>query len=62
MGDFLGSLKYMLRKGAYVGLLPTVDVFTSAQLKESITKACFEIEDEFQPSKDKAIFLVARKK
>jgi hypothetical protein len=45
-------------------LLPKLNVFTKDELKRSIENAGFVIEEEFYPvnEKDKAVFLVAKKK
>lgn len=41
--------------------LPTVQVFTVRDLEETIKEAGFDIEYQWQPGKDKAVFIVARK-
>ena len=44
-----------------MGLLPHLDVMTKVDLIESQHRAGFMIEEEYQPGKGKAVFLVARK-
>ena len=43
------------------GLVPRVVFFTREQLEESLVNEGFEIEHSWQPSKGKAVFVVARK-
>lgn len=62
MGDFIPVMKYVGAVGTFFGLIPKISVFKAKNLRESIQSAGFEIEREFQPSKDKALFIVARKK
>jgi ubiquinone/menaquinone biosynthesis C-methylase UbiE len=47
---------------ASLGVIPRVHFFTKDELKESLVGAGFEIEKEFHPGKDKAVFYIARKK
>ena len=48
--------------GHALGLIPYVTFFSAAQLRDSITRAGFEIEEDWQPAPDKALFLIASKK
>ena len=56
-----GVLKFVLAIGSTLGLLPTVNFFTVDDLVKSITNAGFEIEHQWQPGKDKAVFIIATK-
>lgn len=47
--------------GKFLGLMPLVKVFTKKELKDSLTKAGFDIDYEWQPGKNKAVFIVAKK-
>ncbi len=68
IGDMGGVAASIIRcighVGNFLGLFPTVNVFTAKELKASIVNAGFEIEREFNPpSKGGAsAFLVAKKK
>jgi len=44
------------------GVIPPLNVFSKQELRTSLEQAGFELEEEFHPSKDKAVFLIARKK
>lgn len=57
-----GLFKAIGPVGNFFGILPKLNLFTSDQLKDSLTQAGFVIETEFHPGKDKACFLVAKKK
>ena len=66
MGDFAGTfLKYVAPSLSGLGIMPKLNVFTKEELKDSIQKAGFSIEEEYQPGdgkdKEAAVFLVARK-
>ena len=66
MGDFSGIfLKYVAPPMSWMGIMPKLNVFTKDELKESIQKAGFTIEEEYQPGdgkdKEAAVFLVAKK-
>jgi hypothetical protein len=47
--------------GKFFGLMPLVKVFTTKELEESISDAGFKIDCQWQPGKNKAVFIVARK-
>lgn len=64
MGDFAGVfVKFVAPPLTFLGIMPKLNVFTKAELKSSIEKVGFSIEEEFQPGneKDKAVFIVANK-
>ena len=63
MGVVVGTaLKWFAPLATRLGLMPQFHSFTAAELKGDMTRAGFTIEREFQPSRDKALFLVAQKK
>ena len=60
LGDTTGFFKAIAPLGKAVGLLPQLNVFTTEELVRSLTKAGFTIEQQWQPGKGKAVFIVAR--
>lgn len=61
MGDAYSWFKLIAPIGKALGFFPLVKVFTAQNLLESLTDAGFAIDYQWQPSKDKAIFIVAKK-
>ena len=61
IGDSMKYFKYIASFGRMLGVLPDLEVFTTHQLVNSLTSNGFEIEREWQPGKNKAVFIVARK-
>jgi len=61
MGDTMGWFKLIAPIGKALGFFPLVRVFSAQDLIESLTDAGFEVEYRWQPSKDKATFIVAKK-
>ncbi len=61
VGDTMGFFKAIAPIGRALGLLPILDVMTRKDLVASITDAGFAIGHEWQPSRDKAVFVVALK-
>jgi ubiquinone/menaquinone biosynthesis C-methylase UbiE len=62
LGDsMMRFLKPIVPVGRFFGLMPLVKVFTAKELEHSVTDAGFEIDYKWQPSKDKAVFIVAKK-
>ncbi|UTW08057.1 class I SAM-dependent methyltransferase [Pseudomonas benzenivorans] len=63
MGDslMLKAIKHLVSIGALLRLLPSLDAFTRQQLVGSLTDAGFVIEQLWQPGKNKALFIVAKK-
>lgn len=55
---FMGAIAPL---GRALGLLPQLDVMTGQQLRDTIAAAGFAIEHDWQPAKDKAVFIIARK-
>lgn len=60
VGETMGFLKFVAPLGKALGLLPRLDVMTTAELISSITRAGFSIEHQWQPGRGKAVFIVAR--
>ena len=60
IGDTMGAFKFIAPIGKAIGLLPTLDIMTSADLVASLTGAGFAIEQHWQPGRGKAVFIVAR--
>jgi 2-polyprenyl-3-methyl-5-hydroxy-6-metoxy-1,4-benzoquinol methylase len=61
IGDTMKWFKLIAPIGSFLGLMPPLKVFTKKELQQSLTNAGFDIEYEWQPSKRKAAFIVARK-
>ncbi len=61
VGDSMNFLRWILPIGTFFGLLPAIRVFKQAELEKGMREAGFEIERHWQPGKNKAVFLVARK-
>jgi len=62
IGDtMMRFLKFIVPIGKFFGLMPQVMVFTTKELKDSLTDAGFEIDYQWQPGKGKAVFIVAKK-
>ena len=61
LGDMMPLFRLILPIGRFLRLFPLVKVFTAAELKSSFEKAGFEIDHEWQPKKNAAVFIVCRK-
>lgn len=61
VGDTMGWFRLIAPVGRAVGLLPLLRIFTTPQLERSVTEAGFVIEQQWQPGRGKAVFIVARK-
>ncbi|MBE9048238.1 class I SAM-dependent methyltransferase [Pleurocapsales cyanobacterium LEGE 10410] len=61
MADAYSWFKLIAPIGKALGFFPVVKIFTTQHLIESITDGGFAIDYQWQPSKDKAIFIVAKK-
>ncbi len=62
LGDTMGFFRVLAPIGHFLGLIPLVKVFTTAELKQSLTAAGFAIDHAWQPGKGKSLFLVALKR
>lgn len=61
IGDSMKFFKIVAPIGKFFGLMPLVKVFTTKELEESISDAGFKIDCQWQPGKNKAVFIVAKK-
>jgi ubiquinone/menaquinone biosynthesis C-methylase UbiE len=61
LGDHMGYFRYIAPVGRSLGLLPILNVMTRDELAASIERAGFSIVHNWQPGRDKAVFIVARK-
>ena len=61
IGDMAKIFKVIAPVGKFLGVLPLLQVFTATELKDSLTDAGFRIDYEWQPGKNKAVFIVAKK-
>ena len=59
--DTMKFFKVIAPIGKILGLMPLVKVFTTKELKDSLTDAGFEIDYQWQPGNGKAVFIVAKK-
>jgi ubiquinone/menaquinone biosynthesis C-methylase UbiE len=61
LGDTMNLFKLVAPVGRWFGLMPLLRIFTSDELVSSLTDAGFEIDHTWQPGKNKAVFIVAKK-
>ncbi len=61
LGDDMKWFKIIAPIGNFLGLIPLVKVFTAKELVESLINSGFTIDYQWQPSKGKAVFIVAKK-
>lgn len=61
LGDSQNYLKLVLPVMRLFGLAPEVAFFTRKELLDSMVAGGFEIDHEWQPGKNKAVFIVAKK-
>jgi len=61
LGDMMRFFKIIAPIGKFLGLMPLVKVFSTKELEVSLTDAGFNIDYQWQPGKNKAVFIVARK-
>ncbi|WP_380056032.1 class I SAM-dependent methyltransferase [Falsihalocynthiibacter sp. SS001] len=59
--DMGGVFKYFVQAGSKIGIMPPVQNFTRDELEQVITEAGFVFEDVWQPRRDAAVFIAARK-
>ena len=62
IGDMSWYFRIIAPVGHFLRLIPLVKVFTQAQLKQSHIEAGFEIDQEWLPKKNAAVFMVAVKR
>lgn len=61
LGDTMKWFKLIALIGKFLGLIPLVKVFTAKELEDSLTNGGFAIDYHWQPRKNKAVFIVAKK-
>jgi len=61
LGGTMPLLKVILPIGQFFGLLPLVKFFTAEELAGNLSDAGFRIEHQWQPAKNKDVFIVATK-
>lgn len=61
VGDSMKLLGLVAPLGKALGLLPQLDVMTTGELVGAITAAGFVIEHQWEPGRNKAVFIIARK-
>lgn len=61
LGDSMKWFKFIAPIGKALGFIPLVKIFTTNQLLDSLTDNGFTIDYQWQPSKAKAVFIVAKK-
>ena len=61
IGGMMTFFKFIAPIGMFFGLFPLVRVFTVKELEDSLCSAGFEIDYQWQPGKNKAVFIVAKK-
>ena len=61
LGDSMKWFKLVGPIGKFLGLLPTVNVFSTQELIDSHTCAGFEIDHHWKPEKGVSVFIVAKK-
>ena len=61
IGDSMKFFSFIAPIGKFFGLMPFVNIITRKELVESLTNTGFEIDYQWQPDKNKAIFIVAKR-
>ncbi|MEM6452315.1 MAG: class I SAM-dependent methyltransferase [Cyanobacteria bacterium P01_D01_bin.105] len=61
IGDTQSWFRLIAPIGRVLGFFPFVAVFTTKELADSLTQAGFELDYQWQPSKGKATFIIAKK-
>jgi ubiquinone/menaquinone biosynthesis C-methylase UbiE len=61
LGDGMSFFKFIAPAGRALGLLPILNVMTRAELVDSLEQAGFTIAHNWQPGRNKAVFIVAQK-
>lgn len=61
IGDTMSWFKLIAPIGRVLGFFPFVQVLTAQALADSLTQAGFELDYQWQPSKNSAVFIVAKK-
>ena len=61
LGDSLKFFRFVAPIGKFLRLMPLFKVFTTSELLASLTGSGFEIVHQWQPGKNKGVFIVAKK-
>jgi ubiquinone/menaquinone biosynthesis C-methylase UbiE len=61
LGDTMKWFKLVAPIAHFLGVIPTVKIFTAQKLVDSLIGAGFDIDYQWQPGPGKAVFIVARK-
>lgn len=61
LGDHMKFFKWIGPVGHFIGLLPTINVFSVQELEQAMLAAGFKIDHQWQPGKNKSVFMVAKK-
>lgn len=61
IGDMMPLFRLVIPVGRLLRLVPLVKVFSVAEFKESLENAGFEIDHEWLPKKNAAVFIICRK-
>jgi ubiquinone/menaquinone biosynthesis C-methylase UbiE len=61
IADMKLLFKILAPVGNFLWVIPRVNVFTAMELRDSLTNAGFQIDYQWQPGKNKAVFIVAKK-
>lgn len=62
LGDMMFLFRLIIPVGRALRLFPLVKVFTAAELRKSLEDRGFEIDYEWQPKKNAAVFIICRKR
>ncbi len=62
LGDTMKIFKVIAPIGKFFGLMPLVKIFTAKELEDCLSTAGFSIDHHWQPSRNQAMFIVAKKK
>ena len=61
IADMMWIFRVVVPVGRFLRLIPIVKVFSVKEFQASLTDAGFEIDYQWQPGKNKAVFMVAKK-
>jgi ubiquinone/menaquinone biosynthesis C-methylase UbiE len=61
IADMMRIFRLVVPVGRFLRLIPLVKVFSKRELQDSLTDAGFKIDCQWQPGKNKAVFMVAKK-
>jgi len=61
LGDSMKYFRLVAPIGKFLGLMPLVKVFTTTELRASLTEAGFAMDHQWQPGRNTGVFMVARK-